>query len=380
MSPAFKAYFRDHFRSKTKLLICLVVFALMLTLITAVGGQRSEYTYTDYETDTEITRVSYDSCIDLQQRILIICSFIIPVIEFSFFKKRRNLDCAYALPISRREMGAVHYLTGLICLIVPFTCSYLCNFLLMLRYPEGFAYAPLLGFYFLNLLLSITVYSLFVFVFNQANSTGDGIWFIILWSFLLALILAAVDSFSTMVYDTFIWEKENSDAIYEAYSKWSDKWLIDPGFGLPWGLQYEMSWVYEAAIEKANDSWESRRIAELWKDSHFVVMFAVWILGGIGSAVSFVLSFGKRRAEKTQEVSDSWFGFKVLIPVYGFLINIASSGVLLLGVTIMTFVGYLIYRKGFHLKVWDWIMMGLILIGSVVLLILLYGLFAIIFH
>ena len=153
MSPAFTTYFRDHLRSKSKLLLCLVVFALVITLVYAVSGQRYEYTYWNYETDTQITKVSYDSCLGTPLFFLIVCSCVIPVTEFSFFKKRRNLDCAYALPISRREMGIVHYITGLICLIVPYTCSYVCNFLLLLRYPEGFIYEPLVGYFFLNLLV-----------------------------------------------------------------------------------------------------------------------------------------------------------------------------------------------------------------------------------
>ena len=375
MSPAFTTYFRDHLRSKSKLLLCLVVFALVITLVYAVSGQRYEYTHWDYETDTEITKVSYDSCLGVPLFFLIVCSCVIPVTEFSFFKKRRNLDCAYALPISRREMGIVHYITGLICLIVPYTCSYVCNFLLLLRYPEGFIYEPLLGYYFLNLLLSIAVYSLFVFVFNQANSTGDGIWFIILWSFLLLLILSTYNSFSEIVYDTFLMD-ENSETRYEEYSLWAAKWQVDSSYGLPWGLLSQMNWIYGGVVEKA----ENRSLDELWRERDFLVFFVVWLLIGIGSVFGFVLSFGKRKTEKTQEVSDSWFGYKVLIPLYAFLTNLGSGGLSILAIMIVSFVGYLIYRKGFHLKLWDWMMMGLILVGSIVLNIVLYGFIGIILN
>ena len=93
MTPAFKAYFRDHFRSKLKLLLCLLIVALVLTLIYSVGGQKDEYTYYDYEAEIDVTNVNYNTYLGLQIFILCVCAYILPVLEFSLFKKRKKISC-----------------------------------------------------------------------------------------------------------------------------------------------------------------------------------------------------------------------------------------------------------------------------------------------
>lgn len=346
MTLAFKAYFRDHFRSKLKLLLCLLIVALVLTLIYSVGGQKDEYTYYDYDDVTQVTSVHYNAYLGLQVFILIVCAYILPVLEFSLFKKRKNLDCAYALPISRRAMGLVHYFVGLICLIVPFTCSYLLNFLLLLRYPEGFYYPPVLGFYFLSLLMGTILYTFFSFLFNQANSTGDGIWFMVLWSFLFFVVVTAMD----FVYLEWL-EFGKQDFYY------NESFLYSSDLGVCWVLLSEIQWEYSGVVEKMQNA----SLAALWTDIAFIKWFVLWIVVGIGSALGFVFTFGKPRAEKTQEVSESWFGFKLLIPLYAVATMITSGELFVLVVLVVAFVGYIIYRKGFHLKKWDWIMLGLLI-------------------
>lgn len=346
MTPAFKAYFRDHFRSKLKLLLCLLIVALVLTLIYSVGGQKGEYTYYDYEAEIDVTYVNYNTYLGLQIFVLCVCAYILPVLQFSLFKKRKNLDCAYALPISRRAMGLVHYFTGLIILVVPFTCSYLLNFLLMLRYPEGFYYPPLIGFYFLSLLMGTIMYTFFTFLFNQANSTGDGIWFIVLWSFLFFAVLTALD----VVY--FEWFEFGKLDFY-----YNESFLYSSDLGVSFAFLGEIQLEYAGVIEKSQYS----SLTALWTDPVFIKWFVLWIVVGIGSALGFVFTFGKRRAEKTQEVSESWFGFKLLIPLYAIAAMISSGDLFVLVVLIVAFVGYIIYRKGFHLKKWDWIILGLLI-------------------
>lgn len=346
MSTSFKAYFRDHFRSKRKVLLCALIFALALTFIYSIGGQKYEfirYEYVDDETYIEHTAVYYDSYLGLQTIILCTLAYSLPVLEFSFFKKRRNLDCAYALPISRREMGLVHYFTGLLCMIIPFVSSYLLNFLLLLRYPEGFYYPPLAGYFFLNLLIGIILYSVFTFVFNQANSTGDGVWFIILWSFAFGFVAETVRVFLRDWLNLGKMELGSMNLLSD-----------DSAYGISWGLLSDIQWKYTQVIEKT----QSASISELWSDLVFVKWFVLWILLGIGSVLGFVFSFGKRGAEQTQEVSDSWFGFKLLIPLYAICGMVVYRGLFVLVIWILAFVGYIIYRKGFHLKKWDWIILG----------------------
>ena len=347
MTVAAKSYFRYHLRSKWKLLICLTAIALVLTLLFA-SGQKDSWTYYDDNFMNEITRVNYEWTVGNSVFILIVCSAILPVTEFSIFKKRRNLDCIYGLPVTRKELGIIHYITGLICLFVPFTLAYLLNSLLMLRYPEGFVFSPLIGYYFVSILLAWCAYSLNVFAFNQANTTGDGIWFMILWNLLAWTILTVVNEVSPSIFG----EREIQ---YGGYIG------VEPVFEIPnidmsiyWGAQLEIQAIYENVVEKFDDT----TLWEFWGDPAYVSWLIPWAVIGIASVLVFFFSFGKRRTEKTEEVSDSWFGFKVLIPLYAITLLIGSGGAAIIVVLILAFVGYLIYRRGFHLKLSDWLVLG----------------------
>ena len=347
MTAAGKSYFRYHFRSKWKLLLMLIVIALIATSFVSVT-QKSEWTSYDKLRDKETVHVSYDSALGTSYFLLLISGFVLPVTEFAIFKKRRNLDCFYGLPISRRQMGVIHYITGLLCMVIPYTFAYLLNFLFMLRYPEGFYYWPLVGYYFISLLIAANAYSINVFLFNRANTTGDGIWFILCWVFLLPSV---VGTWNDISYRAVEYLSPTDTDFYETWEKICEIYL--QGMGTPWGAISRIENEYAKVIEIQKDA----SIVKFWGNPTKVLLMTMWLVLGVAAVLGFIFSFGKSRTEKTEEVSASWFGFKLMIPVY------ASLGVLLADIggifgPIYAFGGYLIYRKGFHLKLSDWIVIG----------------------
>lgn len=325
-----KAYLRDHIRDNLKSFLYIIVICMAITFVFAINGQIS----INYKNELE-----YASLIGVPATLLIICAYVIPVMEFSIFKKRVNLDCLYALPIKRRELAVVHHITGLLMLVIPYTLSYLLNALLLLRAPEAFDLPPLLPYYFVSLALGISQYSVFVFVFHKANTKGDGIWFIILWSFVIMLVWTA------------LWEMDIIDANFN-------------GLGIPWGLLASLTPCYRYLIEGIPE-WSTWSLDELYYwDIDQIVWFVIWLLAGIAATVGYVLDFGKQRTEKTGEISDSVFGYKVLIPVYAVagMISFDSSDmpVFWLIIEIIAILGYTIYRRGFHYKKSDIIILILL--------------------
>lgn len=340
MTTAAKSYFRYHLRSQWKLLLCIVLIALMLT-VSSAATQKVELSYTRDE--TLHTTVHYNCTLEISLAVLVVCSYVLPATEFSMFKKRRNLDCFYGLPISRRQMGMVHYITGLICLVVPYTCAYLANFLFLLRYPEGFDFAPLLSYYFLSLGLGVCAYSFNVFVFNRANSTGDGIWFMILCGFVVPVLIGICYGIYSLIQPILLLD----EGILEEY------WRNSTGHMASYvGALGYVNMVYGGTIEKS----EHYTLMDLWGQWSNAAWLLFLSAAGIASAVGFTRSFGRGRPEKVGEVSDSWFGFKLMIPIYAAYFSV-TLGMRLFGL-IAAFVGYLIYRKGFHLKRSDWIVLG----------------------
>ena len=140
----------------------------------------------------------------------------------------------------------------------------------------------------------------------------------------------------------------------EQYDTFWTSWYIDTGYGTPFGFSMNNSWIYVQIVEKA----KSTTREDIW-DVQAIVSSVVWPVLGAAAAVGFFRFFGQRRAEKTEEISDSWFGFKLLIPVYAFCSLIALGGITGLFDIVFVFVGYVIYRRGFRLKKSDWIIMGI---------------------
>ena len=318
----FKSYFKLHFKANIRPLIYILATVIFLTFLLGIDNQPT--TYYDYELNMSFP--DYKSTLYIPVIFLSILSYVLPVLEFSFFKKRINLDCAYSLPISRIAMGTVHYLTGLITLLGAFTVSYLVNFALLLSRGDGwFNFAPMIAHYLLCLLLGFAMYSLMVFVFNEANTKGDGIWFMILYTFVVILVVFA---FSRII--------GNNDLFSAEFTT------------IPWGMTGVLTSYYQYLVEI-----EYIR-SGFWQTPEFVLLFIFWVAVGIASAVGFFLTFGKRRMEKTEEISNTYFGYRVLIPIYAIcgMITFESSKAIIFWVIIELFalLGYTIYRRGFHYK------------------------------
>lgn len=317
----FKQYFRAHIKAKIKPIIYILTSVLIFTWLLGNTYQQS----TIYNNELNQTEINYKSMLYLPVVFMCILAYIIPVMEFSFFKKRINLDCAYSMPISRKAMGAIHYLVGLLILWCSFTLSYLTNAALLLsRGPGWFDFAPMIEHYFLCFALGTAIYSMMVFIFNEANTRGDGIWFMLLNTFIVNIVLNAI---------AYITDIEFKYALGS----------------LPWHIFTKIDIEYQSLVEL-----RTADRSAFWGSDASIIWFVFWILIGIASAVAFFLTFGKRRMEKVEECSDSYFGFCTLIPLYAIsamiIFNASNNIIWWVVIEALTFIGYTIYRRGFHYK------------------------------
>ena len=318
----FKQYFRSHLKANIRPLVYILVVVLILTFLIGISNQPSH----TYNPKTEMYELYYQSTLYVPVVFMCFLIYILPVMEFSFFKKRINLDCAYSLPISRKSMGAVHYLTGLSILWITFTSSYLVNFILLLSRGSGwFNFTPMIAHYFICFLLGWAIYSIMVFVFNEGNTKGDGIWFMILYTFVFLFVTSTIiETTSINVY---------TNALYF----------------IPWGLFDTINSSYQSLVEiKTMDK------IPFLTSVDCLYCYVFWIALGIASTFGFFFSFGKRRMEKTEEVSNSYFGFRTLIPIYAIslmlLLHVKDSIIAWIIIEILALIGYTIYRRGFHYK------------------------------
>ena len=265
---------------------------------------------------------------------------IIPILELAELKNRRNLDTIYFFPIKRWKMALVQYLSGWIQTLIVYSVSFFSAWAYLEANTDYFALGYMFFYYILSLLVGLIMYSIFSFLFIQGNTVADGILFCGLWIFLILIVGSVVRTEILREYlnDTAYWES--------SANLWTD-----------WGIIYSpinnLTVIFQELIEINKDAMEYHyRTAYATRYLQELYMFLVWGALGIAAAVGYFLTFIKKGAEKAGETSSSWFGYKILIPAYGYSCLLLWGEEIILTVLVfaMMVIGYTIYRRSFKIK------------------------------
>lgn len=268
---------------------------------------------------------------------------LVPMLELSDFKNRRNLDTLFVFPISRFKMALAHYINGLIQILAVYSLCFFSSWIYLEIKTDYFALGYMLFYYFLSILIGIAIYSIFCFLFSQGNNVADGVLFCILWIFVILLVgwEIRVDFLKPYIFDTKYWESS---------ANFSSDWLIiySPLNNLTVIFQDLIEVNQHSAHYYNTGAYAARYMSDAY-------MFFVWGALGIASAVGYFLTFIKKGAEKIGEISDSWFGYRVLIPAYGYSLLLMFDLDMIMTALVFALMvsGYLIYRRGFKLKASD---------------------------
>ena len=276
--------------------------------------------------------------------VLSIFCTLIPMLETEAFKNRRNLDTLYFFPIERKKMALVHYISGLLQILVIYSIPFFTAWIYLEAQTNYFALGYMLPYYFLSLLLGVVMYSFFIFVFGQANTVVDGGLFCILWivaPYLVASAILNLDAFDEM--------------------SWRLKSIIQE-----WGFTYasinNLTVIFQELIEVNKQVHEGGFVASYatyYRQMWYV--FLIWGAVSVASAVGYFTTFVNKGAEKAGEISDSIFGYKLLIPMCGYSLMVLIGTVDVITafmVLALMVIGYIIYRRSFRFKISDYILTG----------------------
>ena len=351
---AFKNYLGYRLKSSFVSTLSFALIALLITITTASEGVSS------FEYDQPV-RTGIESL----ATIMGIIASIIPMLETDIFKNRRNLDTLYFLPLSRFKMALAHYISGLIQMFAIYTVAFLGHFLVLCKYAKYFKlqYMPL--YYILLLLLGVAIYSIFIFLYGEANSTADGVICSVMWIFALYLFALVVIIPIREYAFNFVYKPNGVDVSPEYFDFTRDinsfaLWLLpytsinnltvifqDVMEGTrSWvgvGDCYDIAWVYEYPTL-------GEAIAERYSGNWYMIFFP--IIAGAASVFGYFRTFAGKGAEKAGEVSSSWFCYKTLIPAYGFmgLVFTGFSGIMFFLIVAAMYLAYAIYRKSFKIR------------------------------
>ena len=326
------------YRLKQGALRTLIFTLLSLMLIMVVVPAGIDSSYIEY----------HDTSLYMQAIILGVFATLIPILETSAFKNRRNLDTLYFFPIKRMTMALVHYISGFIQVVVIYSIPFFTSWIYLEAQTDYFELHHMLGYYFLSLLVGLMMYSIFIFLFGQANTVTDGVLFCLLWIYAIYLVASIVRS-------ELLWS-----LLYETQLLESTADLTE------WTLIYapinNLTVIFQDLIEVNQHVHEYNYTHESAMEyREYAYMFVVWAALGIAAAFGYLTTFVRKGAEKAGEISNSWFGYKILIPIYGYCLMLAYDDIGLTAVLIiaMMVIGYVIYRRGFKFKLSDYIMMGI---------------------
>lgn len=309
------------------------VFTVMGILVTRIATMTGNLASVQYR----------DVGLAMHATVLAVVCTLIPMLELSAFKNRRNLDTLYFFPIKRSKMALAHYIGGFLQVVTVYSIPFFSAWIYLALQTNYFALGYMLPYYLLSLLVGLVMYSFFMFIFGQANTVADGVLFSFLWAFAFYAILIAVQS---IVPDEIGWSKWN------AVQNW----------GIVYASINNLTVIFQQLIQINQQGYDYIpgfvRYAEIYRELWW--LFVVWGAIGIASAAGYFVFFCRKGAEKAGEISDSFLGYRLLIPLYGYclLIFMRDLNILTAVVLAMMAVGYVIYRRSFRFSIRDYTVMG----------------------
>lgn len=321
-------------------MLTLTVFALLLVHFSV------SQSIVHWKADGVLDIRRSDLCLWVPSAILGVLAAVLPLLRLSAFKSRRNIDTLYSFPLSRRKMVAVQLGMGIGEMFCAFTLSYL-YFIFLYKLKAGtFHLFWLLPNYFVALVGGLILYFFVAFFFWQGNTVADGIVFAIGFAgapalFVLDLsILFNSSLMSEAVWYLPFWHLNNTTGLF--YYK----------------AMQDSPEVMEVMGEQLSNNayfWELDSLANKF------YMYIVWFFVACILAAMLFYFAGRSKAEKAGDISDSFLGYRTLVPFYGYSILLNSterawefSPIIYL----LMIVGYILYRRGFKLRMSDWICLG----------------------
>jgi len=289
---------------------------------------------------------------------------LVPAIVFRYKMKKRSIDLYYALPISHTKIIVVKFLIGLILVYVPFTVAYWIGAASVAsNWYQEMATIYYIPHYFSTIIPIYLIYAISSFAYTRANRAADGIGFVILWMFAVALVMAVLSRMTSV--HTLV---DIAPDGYPAEIRTTVIYFINPYYYLPF-----------APLDCATSFFQSKLLMSDYTGylidtdaagiANMAVGFTITTLMGIGSTVGLIMLEKKAKAENAQQISESWFGGKVLIPLYTVcLISFSSlmsffAPFYIVTIVTMMFAIYASYRRTIKIGI-----KGAIVFGSALLL------------
>ena len=350
---SFKKYFIYHFKTTFLRLVIIAVLSALLVLT---------FISTEYYSDSTHS-YKFSANLDVLRFIVLTISIVIAILEFLPFKNRRNLDTTLFLPVDRYKMATIHFINGFLHIFFTIIVCFAITFFLLIGNHHPLNIWNFILLFAFAAFGSLAAYSVTAFVFERANTTADGIIWLIFYSVVWIFVYGVGENLYIGLSGITRREFNStphaiSAGIFSPYFLIYSVWPTVQRILIP---NYIITTTDQAVVKKAvyntSISLQSSDIAGMivWS-----VLIPLFILG-------LIWMFAKKRPENTGSISDSAFGYKILLPVSAISIS-AGLGATIENVgfyvimLIALIIGYLIYRRDIRFKPLDYVSIAISLI------------------
>ena len=328
------------FKKRLQLITILsVILAIIVFIISYDNNYVHDTRVYDHATGAYFTvstpvNVPFDSL----RILVIILAIVIPIFEFSFKMKKISIDQMYSLPIKREKLYITKYLVGLVEIIIPITISFLFMVLLIICKENMFKTLFFIPYYFGLIIITTILYTLVVFIFTRCNNVIDGVVLIGLYLLVFLLLVSAI---KTRVNWSFLQYISNF-SIFTPLSTFDD---------------------YMGSFICNKNPSESIINEFMWSLIVEIILFVIM-------TVLFFVLLKKQKAEDAEQISNSYFGYNLMIPLYLFSIftieiNASQTLIIIILALIGAYIGYIIKNRSFKPKKMDLILTGVSIVCSI---------------
>ncbi len=300
--------------------ICAVPYLATVSTMELFWGYWSE-------NGTITTQDPSNPNVSLVNWFAIMLCFITPMLVYSFKMNKRGVDAYYALPIKREKLYFVRTVMGVLLVLIPYTVSYWLGFVVLLCrtqniYNMGY-YVP--G-YFIFIAYMVLLFGTNAFIYTRANKPADGVVLMLAYALIGSL---AVEYVSQLFHTNFQWRSTENVMTFGGANAFTDNlsaWIR--------GKQCRWDWT----------------------------MFVFPDFYGVSGYTLLFLSLKKDRGENAEQVCESWFGYKLLIPLYiALYIGAVIENLELLNICIITVCGIVataLWRRKFRFSWKYWLLLA----------------------
>lgn len=260
-------------------------------------------------------------------------SFWIPVLQFYFAKNRRLVDQYYSAPIKRKYLLLTNYLVGYLILASLTIVITLLLIITVWSKPNPFVMPHFFILIPFLLIAELLLYSINTYVFHKANSIFDGLIFMAFATVLVTLVWRTIIGLTP----TLTYEEELNLPTFLTISPFI--YLMD-------GFTSYLIYPYSAEIGGRDFT----QVPKLHMDLGTILDLVYLVL--LSGAAVFLLLFlaDKEKPERAGQISDGYFGYKVMNPllIFTFTVLIGNEplGVLFMPLP-LALILTLIYRRSF---------------------------------